>query len=76
MLGGHPAVDQAQTIIVNFESFGPSSLDCFLYCYTKTTNWVEYHAVKQDVLLRVLHIVHEAGRRHRLPDAHAAYIGT
>ena len=61
MLMNHEAVDANQTVIVNFESFGPSSLDCFMYCYTRTTNWVEYHAVKQDVLLKVLDIVHEEG---------------
>ena len=42
-------------------AFGPSSLDCFLYAYTRTTNWVEYHRVKQDVLLKLLQIVHDAG---------------
>ncbi|WOJ95727.1 mechanosensitive ion channel family protein [Congregibacter brevis] len=61
MLNGHDAIDTDQTIIVNFESFGGSSLDCFLYCHTRTTNWVEYHGVKQDVLMKVLGIVHEHG---------------
>lgn len=61
MLEDHDDIDTTQTIIVNFESFGPSSLDCFLYAYTRTTNWVEYHRVKQDVLLKLLQIVHEAG---------------
>ncbi len=61
MLEGHEAIDQSQTIIVNFEAFGASSLDCFIYCLTKTTNWVEFHGVKQEVLLRLLAIVHEHG---------------
>jgi MscS family membrane protein len=61
MLRAHDEIDQQQTIIANFEAFGASSLDCFIYCLTRTTNWVEYHAVKQDVLLRVLAIVHEQG---------------
>ncbi|MFT4873267.1 mechanosensitive ion channel family protein [Congregibacter sp.] len=61
MLEAHEAIDTGQTIIVNFGSFGGSSLDCFLYCHTRTTNWVEYHAVKQDVLLKVLEVVHEHG---------------
>ncbi|MEO0435310.1 MAG: mechanosensitive ion channel family protein [Pseudomonadota bacterium] len=58
MLIEHQDIDSAQTVIVNFESFGPSSLDCFLYCHTKTVNWEEFHAVKQDVLLQLLAIVH------------------
>ena len=61
MLREHEAIDPEQTIIANFEAFGGSSLDCFIYCLTRTTNWVEYHAVKQDVLLRVLEIVHQHG---------------
>lgn len=61
MLETHRDIDTEQTIIVNFEAFGASSLDCFLYCHTRTTNWVEYHAVKQDVLMSVLAIVHEHG---------------
>lgn len=59
MLREHNDIDQSQTMIVNFEAFGASSLDCFLYCFTRTTNWVEYHAVKQDVLLKLLAVVHE-----------------
>ncbi|WP_439101685.1 mechanosensitive ion channel family protein [Congregibacter sp.] len=61
MVNKHPDIDTRQTIIVNFESFGGSSLDCFLYCFTRTTNWVEYHDVKQDVLINVLEIVHAQG---------------
>ena len=61
MLAEHPDVDSEQTMIVNFNGFGDSSLDCFLYCYTHTTNWIEYHGVKQDVLLKVLQIVERHG---------------
>ena len=61
MLLAHEEIDQTQTIIVNFESFGASSLDCFIYCLTQTVNWVEYHRVKQDVLLKLLEIVHAHG---------------
>ncbi|MEM9397890.1 MAG: mechanosensitive ion channel family protein [Pseudomonadota bacterium] len=61
MLVEHADIDTSQTVIVNFESFGASSLDCFLYCHTKTVNWVEFHAVKQDVLLKLLAIVHASG---------------
>lgn len=59
MLRTHPEVDQDQTIIVNFNAFGASSLDFFVYAFTKTTDWVHYHEVKQDVLLRIMDIIHE-----------------
>ena len=63
MLEQHPDIDQNQTIIVNFDLFNNSSLDFFIYTFTKTTNWVLFHEIKQDVLLKVAEIVkqHEAG---------------
>ncbi|NKN80826.1 mechanosensitive ion channel family protein, partial [Weissella cibaria] len=45
MLRNHPDIDSSQTLIVNFNAFGPSSLDFFVYCFTHTTNWIEYHRV-------------------------------
>ena len=57
LLKNHEDIDSSQTIIVNFNSFAASSLDFFIYTYTKTTDWVEYHQVKQRVLLEVLDIV-------------------
>ncbi|MCL4106580.1 UNVERIFIED_CONTAM: hypothetical protein GTU68_009714 [Idotea baltica] len=61
MLENHPEIDLSRTLIVNFVSFGPSSLDFFIYTFTKTTNWVKFHQVKQDVLLQILGIVHDNG---------------
>ncbi|WP_394246091.1 mechanosensitive ion channel family protein [Vibrio profundi] len=58
MLENHPDIDAKQTLIVNFNAFGPSSLDFFVYTFTKTVNWIRYHEVKQDVLLKILDIVH------------------
>lgn len=61
MLREHEEIDLSRTLIVNFVSFGPSSLDFFIYTFTKTTNWVAYHEIKQDVLLKVLAIIHDNG---------------
>jgi len=58
MLRQHEEIDKDQTIIVNFNAFGASSLDFFVYAFTKTTAWVHYHEVKQDVLLRIMDIIH------------------
>lgn len=57
MLKEHPEIDISQTLIVNFNSFAPSSLDFFVYTFTKTTDWVKYHEVKQDVLFKIMEIV-------------------
>ena len=59
MLSNHPEIDTTQTMIVNFNSFAPSSLDFFIYTFTRTTNWVHFHEVKQDILLKVLKIIED-----------------
>ncbi|WP_101759609.1 mechanosensitive ion channel family protein [Oceanicoccus sp. KOV_DT_Chl] len=76
LLEQHEDIDHEQTLIVNFNSFAPSSLEFFIYTFTKTTNWVEYHQVKQRVLLEILDIIfhHEADVAYptttlKVPDA-------
>lgn len=61
MLENHPDIDLNRTLIVNFTSFGPSSLDFFVYTFTRTTAWVEFHAIKQEILLKILEIIHAHG---------------
>ncbi|HCM04505.1 MAG TPA: mechanosensitive ion channel protein MscS [Oceanospirillales bacterium] len=58
MLVEHNDIDNDQTLIVNFDTFGASSLEFFIYTFTKTTNWIEYHHIKQDVMLKILNIIH------------------
>jgi MscS family membrane protein len=67
MLKNHPAIDATQTLIVNFNTFGPSSLDIFIYTFTKTRDWVSYHEVKQDVLLKIANIIAEHGAEIAYP---------
>lgn len=67
MLKNHPEIDQSQTLIVNFDLFNNSSLDFFIYTFTKTTNWVLFHEIKQDVLLKVADIVEEHNAEFAFP---------
>ena len=57
MLRQHEAIDADKTMMVNFNKFGASSLDFFLYCFTHTSQWVEFHEVKQDVMLKIADII-------------------
>jgi MscS family membrane protein len=59
MLKNHPDIDSTLTLMVNFNGYGPSSLDFFIYAFTKTTNWIQFHEVKQDVMLKIVDIVHK-----------------
>jgi len=67
MLLAHDGIDTTQTLIVNFNAFGASSLDIMVYAFTKTKVWVEFHAIKQDVLLRIGHIVAAHGAEVAFP---------
>ena len=67
MLTAHADIDANQTLIVNFNAYNSSSLDFFIYCFTKTTNWIRFHEVKQDVLLKIVEIVHEHGADFAFP---------
>lgn len=67
MLEKHDAIAQDKTLMVNFNAFAASSLDFFIYCFTKTTNWTEYHVVKQDVLLKIIHIIEGQGAQCAFP---------
>ena len=67
MLEMHPDIDASQTLMVNFNQFGPSSLDFFLYCFTKTTVWTDYHRVKEDVLLQAYDLITALGAEVAFP---------
>lgn len=67
MLQNHPEIDTRQTLIVNFNQFNASSLDFFIYTFTKTTNWVRFHEIKEDVLLKISDIVEEHGAEMAFP---------
>ncbi len=69
MLEEHEGIDETQTLIVNFNAFASSSLDFFIYTFTKTTNWIEYHEVKQDVLFKIMHIIEEEGAEVAFPTS-------
>ena len=67
MLESHPEIDPDEFLMVNFNTFAPSSLDFFIYAFTRTKAWAEYHAVKQDVLLKVNEIIERHGAEIAFP---------
>lgn len=69
MLEGHAEIDASKTLIVNFNAFAPSSLDFFVYTFTKTTDWIHFHEIKQDVLLKVLEIIESHGAEAAFPTS-------
>ncbi|MEX1166850.1 MAG: mechanosensitive ion channel family protein [Hydrogenophaga sp.] len=67
MLLAHKDIDTGQTLIVNFNAYAASSLDIMIYTFTHTRNWVEFHAIKQSVLLEVGRIIERHGAEFAFP---------
>lgn len=67
MLHSHPDIDTNQTLMVNLNEFGPSSLDFFVYAFTNTTVWTEFHQIKQDILLKIAVIIDNNGAEVAFP---------
>ena len=67
MLQAHPEIDTGATLIVNFNQFAASSLDFFIYTFTRTVEWGRYHEVKQDVLLKIAAIIQAHGAEIAFP---------
>lgn len=65
-LRNNPAIHQ-ETIFVTFDTFNESSLDLFLYFFTKTTVWGEYLDIKHEVNLKIMEILEEEEVRVALP---------
>lgn len=72
MLVKHEEIDEEQTLIVYFNAFNDSSCDFFIYTFTHTTNWITYHEVKHDVLLKVAAIIDKHGAQIAYPT-HVEY---
>ncbi|MBN2343632.1 MAG: mechanosensitive ion channel family protein [Deltaproteobacteria bacterium] len=53
--------------LVNFDNFGPSSLDVFIYCFTETTNWGEFLQTKEEFLLTIMDKVESLGLNFAFP---------
>ncbi|MGF1510701.1 MAG: mechanosensitive ion channel family protein [Myxococcota bacterium] len=56
LLTEHEGIDQGFHF-VHFTELGDFSLAIQIYCFTKSTVWVEYLAVQEDLLLQVMRLV-------------------
>ena len=67
MLHAHPDIASDQKIVVSFDAYSASSLDFMVYCFTAATEFGRFHAVKQDVMLKVMDIVARHGAEFAFP---------
>lgn len=67
MLKSHSAIDTSRTLMVNLVSYGDYSVNFFVYTFTKTTVWTEFHEIKEEILLLIADIVHKHGADFAFP---------
>ena len=67
MLHAHPKID-SDTVRVRFADFGQSSLDIGVRIFALTQDWNEFHAIREDVLLRMSEIVKNSGSGFAFPS--------
>ncbi|MEP0336969.1 MAG: mechanosensitive ion channel family protein [Alphaproteobacteria bacterium] len=53
---------------VRIDSFGDSSINIMVYCFTITTKWGEYLEIKERLAYKVMDIVHGAGAAFAFPS--------
>jgi MscS family membrane protein len=67
MLLAHPKVDP-DPARVRFANFGQYSLDIDLFAYVRTGDYNEFQAIREDLFLRIMEIVHGAGTDFAFPS--------
>ena len=61
--------DKDVTMFVRVDSFGASSIDIMIYCFTKTTDWGTWLAVKEEFAFKLKEIIEEtAGTSFAFPS--------
>jgi MscS family membrane protein len=67
MLQNHPDIDAKQETVVALDQFADSSLNLVIQAFSKTTRLPQFHAVKQDLLLKVADIIARHGAEMAFP---------
>ncbi len=67
LLEENEEIDNEQTMIVNFNTYEESHLEFFIYTFTQTVDWVKYHHVKQEILLKTMEIIEKHGAEVAFP---------
>ena len=68
MLKKHEGISQNDSLMVNFDTFGDSSLNIFIYTFTKTANWAKYLEIREDINLQIMKIVEENDSSFAFPS--------
>jgi len=75
LLKSHNGIAQNETMLVNFDNFGDSAKEIFIYTFTDTAIWQEYLNIKEDIAYKIDEIVRKNGSSFAFPS-HSLYIET
>lgn len=73
MFHAHPRIN-SETVRVRFSGYGDSSLNITIRVYAMTREWNDFHAIREDIFLRIYDVVTEAGTGFAFPS-HTIYMG-
>ncbi len=81
MLLSHSGIDQTQTTLVNLVDgstdmgsttegcYGDYSINFMVYTFTKTTNWVEFQNIQDEIMLKIGEIIESNGAEIAFPTS-------
>ncbi len=67
MLIQHDAIDTRRILLVNLVEFGDCSLNIQIYTFTKTLDWAEFMAVREEVFMNILELIKTSGADFAFP---------
>lgn len=67
MLIQHDAIDTRRILLVNLVEFGDCSLNIQIYTFTKTLDWAEFMAVREEIFMNILELIKKSGADFAFP---------
>ena len=68
LLKNHSGIAQNETMLVNFDNFGDSAKEIFVYTFTNTASWQKYLEIKEDIAYKIEDIVTKHGSSFAFPS--------
>ncbi|MGM0681667.1 MAG: mechanosensitive ion channel domain-containing protein [Thermodesulfobacteriota bacterium] len=53
--------------MVYVDNLGPSTIDILIYCFSTSTDWSKWLAIKEDILLKIIEIIKNNGLKLAIP---------
>jgi MscS family membrane protein len=67
LLHNHAQISQKETLLVNFNNFGDSALNIFIYTFTSSSNWEKYLNIREDIHIQIMRIVEDNNASFAFP---------